>query len=226
MNEIKTGNNETATGKITLIIPEVSDLFCMSIRFLVQEMKDVQIVMVLSDCQQIRKFLEASRNCIIVTQCAWLDKLGVCEVEEFLKDYPELKILMYLRPGEYSRAASMFQTGIQGFFSDSITREAFKDCLTVLSSRKSFFSQDIIPAMLSKEADKSNRYSPGMAITGREHEILLLIQQGYTNKEIAAKLCLSPRTIEGHRANLILKFGVRNTAELVSEAMNLLELAS
>ena len=225
MNDKRTGKNESTPGKITLVIPAISDLFCMSIRFLVQEIRDIQIIMVESDCRKIRNFLDTNSHCIVVTTSAWLGKSGACEVKELMEAYPGLRILMYLKAGEFPRAVSLFQAGIQGFFSDSITCGEFHDCLAELWSGKSFFSQDIIPVLLSREPEKINGHGPGNNLTAREHEILVLIEQGYTNKEIASKLCLSPRTIEGHRASLILKFGVRNTAELVSEALNLLEPA-
>jgi DNA-binding NarL/FixJ family response regulator len=61
-------------------------------------------------------------------------------------------------------------------------------------------------------------------MSGREEEILGMIVNGMTNKEIAGKLCLSVRTIESHRSKLISKFGVKNTAEMVSEATRSREL--
>ncbi len=225
VNEFGTGNPGNVEEKITLVIPGISDLFCMSIRFLVQEIRDIQIIMVVPDCRQLRKLLDANSRCIIVTQYAWLKKSGNEEVRELLESYPNLKILMYLKPEEYGRAGSLYQAGIHGFFSDNIIPEEFQYCITQLSSGQSFFSQDIIPRLLSPEPERG-RQSSEINLTSREHEILQLIVGGLTNKEIASRLCLSPRTVEGHRANLILKFGVRNTAELVSESMNMLELAS
>ncbi len=223
MTDRFTGKIESSQKKISIIIPGSSDLFGMSIRFLLQDVKDIEIIMTESDCRQLSNSLEPGIRGIIVTQYSWLEQSSANDIKGLLEASPDIKVLMYLKPKEFVRASSLFQFGIQGFFTDSITREEFLDCLTELSRGKSFFSQEIIPVLLAKEPEKGRGLD--LNITARENEILLFIRQGFTNKEIASKLFLSPRTIEGHRANLILKFGVRNTAELISEVRNLLELA-
>ena len=55
-----------------------------------------------------------------------------------------------------------------------------------------------------------------IALTGREKEVLKLICEGFTNKEISEKLFISPRTVDNHRANVLLKTGTKNTATLVA----------
>ena len=66
--------------------------------------------------------------------------------------------------------------------------------------------------------DLSNRSLSDFDISERELEVLKLIADGFTNVEIADKIFLSKRTIEGHRQSLIEKMNVKNTAELVKVA--------
>jgi len=61
--------------------------------------------------------------------------------------------------------------------------------------------------------------SPAVRLTDREREVLGLIAQEYTNAEIASRLCISPRTVDAHRARLMQKLGTRNTAGLVRIAI-------
>ncbi len=56
---------------------------------------------------------------------------------------------------------------------------------------------------------------PLVVLSDREKEVLRLVVQGYSSRQIAELLDLSPRTIDHHRANLVRKFGLRNTVELV-----------
>ena len=226
MNDSARSMSISSADKITLVIPSVSELFCMSIRYLVQDIRDIQVIIVETDCRKFSKLYNGEGNCIVVATYGWLGKSGGPVVKQIMDTCPGLKILMYLKQEEHSLASSLFQSGVVGFFSDSITREEFYVCLRDITAGKTYFSQDIIPAMISRESAKNPGYSSGTDLTSRENEILALIQQGFTNKEIAFKLCLSPRTVEGHRSNLLLKFGVRNTAELVSEVMSHAELIS
>jgi DNA-binding NarL/FixJ family response regulator len=208
---------------ITLFMTEISELFCMSIRYLVIENKEVKIVRLVSDWERLAESTGSESTGIVITQYAWLKKTGITEVVNFSKNNPQIKLLVYLQPSEFHYAASLFQLGVHGFFSDRITKEEFDNCLKELAESRTYFSQDVIAGLLNKE--NKIDYHPFPAISGREEEILDMIVKGMTNKEIAGKMCLSIRTIEGHRARLISKFGVRNTAEMVSEATRSRELS-
>ena len=61
----------------------------------------------------------------------------------------------------------------------------------------------------------TNAFSVDGELTRREHEVLARIVEGYSSKEVARSLHISPRTVEFHRTNLRKKFAARNTADLV-----------
>jgi DNA-binding NarL/FixJ family response regulator len=207
---------------ITLFIPEISELFCMSIRYLVIENNEVKIVKLVSGLEHLTDCTASESLGIVIAQYSWLKKTGIREVVNFIEHNPQIKILVYLQPSEFYSAGSLFQLGIQGFFSDRITKEEFNYCLKELAESRTYFSQDIIAGLLISENANANHEA--LIMSGREEEILEMIVNGMTNKEIAGKLCLSVRTIESHRSKLISKFGVKNTAEMVSEATRSREL--
>ena len=70
-----------------------------------------------------------------------------------------------------------------------------------------------VDLLMKKQTDTS------VWLTPREEAVLKLIVEGYTNPEIADKICLSPETIKGYRKNLLFKLGARNTASLVKMAL-------
>jgi RNA polymerase sigma factor (sigma-70 family) len=69
--------------------------------------------------------------------------------------------------------------------------------------------------------DVSDFNSEGQTLTARQKEILKLVAQGYTNREIGQKLEISVRTVEVHRFNLMRRLRVRNVAQLLRQAMAL-----
>ena len=69
--------------------------------------------------------------------------------------------------------------------------------------------------------DVSDDQAEGQALTNRQKEILRLVAQGYTNREIGQKLDISVRTVEVHRFNLMRRLRVRNVAQLLRQAMAL-----
>ncbi|QTA83866.1 Two component system response regulator, LuxR-type binding domain-containing [Desulfonema limicola] len=58
-------------------------------------------------------------------------------------------------------------------------------------------------------------------LTGREQEILHLVAENFTSKDIGKKLCISPKTVETHRYNLMKKLGLKNKVELIQYAINM-----
>jgi len=76
----------------------------------------------------------------------------------------------------------------------------------------------MLRSLLLEEKSIRSELQPVEPLTPREIEVLKLIVQGYTNRQIAEKLCISVRTVEGHRANLCGKLGLRSRVELVRYA--------
>jgi len=83
---------------------------------------------------------------------------------------------------------------------------------------KRYLSPSIAPIVLARlgRADQNRAGSP---LTPREREVIRLIAEGATTKEIAARLAISPKTAQAHRENLKLKLNVRSTAEIVRYAI-------
>lgn len=71
------------------------------------------------------------------------------------------------------------------------------------------------------DAEEVDSPSEGQALTSRQKEILRLVAQGYTNREIGQKLDISVRTVEVHRFNLMRRLRVRNVAQLLRQAIAL-----
>jgi len=80
-----------------------------------------------------------------------------------------------------------------------------------------FLSQDFADDVIS--AYRNNRSSPFETLTNREREVLKLVVDGHTSKVIAKMLFLSPRTVDHHRANLLRKFDMKSSVDLVNFAV-------
>ena len=87
--------------------------------------------------------------------------------------------------------------------------------IRTVASGKRFLSEDV-NLLLNKEDKKM-----AITLTRREHELLRLIIEGYTNQEISDKMCLGYLTIKSYRKNLFQKLELHNTLELMKKAMEL-----
>jgi DNA-binding NarL/FixJ family response regulator len=142
---------------------------------------------------------------------------------------PEAKILILSVHGEVSYVARMVQQGVNGYLAKNSTLdEVYKAILT--SHESGFYFNETVKFVLQSgvlnKRKKITNFNNEPFFTNREKEILQLICKEYTTQEIADKLFLSIRTIDGHRNHLLEKTGAKNTAGLVVFALrnNLIEM--
>lgn len=134
-------------------------------------------------------------------------------VKEIKEKYPELKIIIISTLEDKNTVETLLKQGVDGYLAKSDSSNEIISALTAVSEGKTFISNN-----LKKQGTTSLRKNT-IILTPREKEVLSLILQEKTTKEIADKVCLSEKTVENHRANLFIKFGVKNLAGLVKQAI-------
>jgi DNA-binding NarL/FixJ family response regulator len=138
--------------------------------------------------------------------------------EQLQKKYPHIKVLvlsMYNREKQISR---MIQAGASGYLEKNCESAELVKAIESVHTSGFYMNATVLSAM-QKKASSRNQHAQRMAtaieLTSREAEVLKLICKECSNAEIAEQLFISIRTAEGHRTNLLLKTGSRNTAGLV-----------
>jgi DNA-binding NarL/FixJ family response regulator len=119
------------------------------------------------------------------------------------------------------RIADLAGTGAHGFVEKTNSWDEFLLAVEHVSHGELYFCSHSAGIALESSGVHENeaaRRSP--PLTARETEIITLIAQGFTSKEIGAKLNISVATVETHRTNLMVKLGVRNVAGLVAYAVS------
>jgi len=134
-------------------------------------------------------------------------------IKEIKEKYPELKIIIISTLEDNNTVETLLKQGVDGYLAKSDSSNEIISALKAVSEGKTFISNN-----LKKQGTTSLRKNT-IILTPREKEVLSLILQEKTTKEIADKVCLSEKTVENHRANLFIKFGVKNLAGLVKQAI-------
>lgn len=129
------------------------------------------------------------------------------------KEFPWIHIIGLSTYNQRSYISQMMQNGASGYLLKSATKEEIEEAINTVLQGQLYFNISTI--------DSSNNEKDGPLLTRREKEILVLIADGLTNNDIAAKLFLSPHTIDSHRKNLFVKFDVNNVALLIKKASQL-----
>lgn len=154
------------------------------------------------------------------------DMSGIDVVRDVMKAVPSIQILMLSMYPQFDYVAEAFKAGARGYVLKETTSARLIHAFDAICSGEFFVdgqvSQDIV-AKLSTGPVKGSvvqdeRYG---LLTPREQQVLRLVAEGATSREIAAHIKLSPKTVENHRANLMKKLDVHSKMELIRYAARL-----
>jgi DNA-binding NarL/FixJ family response regulator len=114
---------------------------------------------------------------------------------------------------------ALSQAGVAGYIVKTDAASELLEAVRAVHAGKRYVSPSIAPIVLARLGRGADPQAGGAALSPREREVLKLIADGSTTKEIAARLQISPKTAQAHRENLKQKLNVRSTAEMVRWAI-------
>lgn len=147
---------------------------------------------------------------------------GIEAARQITRRLPDVHVLILSMHADEAYVTQSLQAGAKGYLLKDSADVDLVRAVNAVAAGKSFFSPAVAKVMLDDYvrhlADKGivDRYD---ALSEREREIFQLIAEGHSNKEIAELLSISPATVETHRAHILQKLDVHNTAELVVYAV-------
>jgi two-component system response regulator NreC len=140
---------------------------------------------------------------------------GIDTLKEIGKRGSDVKVIILSMHNEAGMIKSLIEIGAKGYLLKSCAQEELIGAIRKVASSQSYFSTEVTLSLLNPT--QSNQ--PTELLTERETEIIKLIAEGFSNKEIGSKLFISHRTVDTHRTNLMKKLDVGNIAGLISYAI-------
>jgi two-component system, NarL family, response regulator NreC len=147
---------------------------------------------------------------------------GIEAAEQILKVNSQVGIILLTMHADESYVLRALHAGVKGYLLKESAEEDLLSAIKSVANGKPFFSKAINEVLLEdymrvlKHQGLSDTFD---LLTAREKEVLQLLAEGRTNKEVATLLDVSPYTVESHRTNLMQKLNVHNTAEIVLYAV-------
>lgn len=136
-------------------------------------------------------------------------------VHTLVKYNPSLQILAFSSNDSIYHVKNMLAAGCKGYLLKDADDDLLIKAIETVFQDKQFLSPALENALLEEAAHSKRDLTRKASLTRREKEVLNLIVQEHTNPEIAAKLFLSPSTVESHRTSILHKLGAKNTAGIV-----------
>lgn len=169
--------------------------------------------------KQALQMLRSQPVDLVMLDVSLPDTNGIELCKEVKKFYRSTAVLMVSGQTQANVILEAIENGATGYVLKSCTIEQLREAVQSVVSGQTYFCTEVTNIMMQSMVQKAS-YSHTQ-LSDRERDILLLIADGYTTSEIAERLCLSTKTIESHRSNMLLKLNARNTAALVKIAKEL-----
>lgn len=207
--------------EIKLIIADDHELFRNGLAELLRKHDDIKIIQCVADGFELMKLINSQVLADIVLLDITMPNMDGFEVLKELKTLTtDLKPIVISMHNDGNYIAKCAKMGAYGYLLKNTDESELILAIRTVHKGKKYFSAEISEKMINFMSAQSISEN---ILSNKETEVLGLISKGLTTKEIAAKLFVSSRTIETHRANILKKLEVKNTAELIKKAskMNL-----
>ncbi|RMG79412.1 MAG: DNA-binding response regulator, partial [Bacteroidetes bacterium] len=210
--------------KIRILIADDHKMFRSGIIMLLRKEPSFEIVGEASNGLEVIRMANEKKPDVVLMDIHLPKANGIEATKSIKASFPAAKILALTSFEEDEYVVNMVKAGALGYILKEAPIEELVIAIKALSKGNSYFAKEVsakLFARLSQPERKPNGHSSikKPLITDREFEVLRAIAEELTNKEIASKLFISPRTVETHRRNLIQKLKVKNTAGLVKYYM-------
>jgi two-component system, NarL family, response regulator NreC len=208
--------------KIRILLADDHQLMRSGVRLMLEREADLAVVGEASDGREAVSMAKTLKPEVVVMDIGMPNLNGIEAAHQMTQDDPQLAIVMVSMHSDESYVLRALKAGARGYLlKDSAEADLIK-AVHAVGSGKSFFSPVVSKMLLDDYVRKLKRSGTEDAydlLTPREREILQLIAEGKSNKDIANLLDLSVYTVESHRSNLMEKLNLRGLPELILYAV-------
>lgn len=168
--------------------------------------------------EALRKALELMPD-VVLLDISMPRRNGLAVTQMLRKEAPKVKVLILSVHNNKEYIFRIIQAGAHGYVSKEASPEELLHAIECVYAGETFFSPEIAQAALSQLVTNGGKAEPFSQLTSREREVLVLIAEGQSNKEIASRLGIGVRTIETHRERIMRRLDIHSVAGLTKFAI-------
>jgi len=205
-----------------IVIAEDHTILRAGLRALLSGQNGLEVIGEAGDGREAIRKVDTLQPDLLLIDLSMPKLNGIDAIREIKSQHPEMKIIVLTvhKSDEYIIAA--LKAGANGYMLKDASQNELFLAIDYVINGKTFLSPSISDKVVDAFLNTDKKDKPAAVLdnlTAREREILKLVAEGNTNKKIAEHLCISLKTVEKHRSNLMQKLDLRNTAALTAYAI-------
>jgi DNA-binding NarL/FixJ family response regulator len=206
--------------KIRLVLADDHPLIREGFKSLLQKNERFEIVGIAENGKELIELAENLLPDVILTDINMPVVNGLDALKKIGKLHPDIKLIVLTMHEEREYIIHALKIGVHGYLLKNIERPDLEKAIISIFEGSKYFSP-LVTNILADVVFRPSQVDVAAEITPREKEVLELVAQGQSTKQVADKLGIGTRTVESHRMNMLKKFKASNTAELIRKALEL-----
>jgi DNA-binding NarL/FixJ family response regulator len=205
---------------IRIVIADDHQVFIDGLKAILKEFDGLEVVGHANNGEQLLQQVSFHKPHVVLTDIQMPIMNGVEAAIEIRDKFPEVRVIALTMLNESLYIKKMLSAGVYAYVLKTVDKEELASTIKKVAKGEKYFKPEITSLLVDSFSDKTLSNNPAEILTKREKEIVVMISQGLTDKEIADKIHLSPLTIITHRKNILHKLGLKNKVELTRYAFS------
>ena len=199
---------------IQVLISDSQYLITESLKLILQNDERFIVDKVVTEKEDLLEVLKLNSSLILIIDPSLTDIEGFADLKDLLSSFPDLKLLIITNSVSKKELYEYNSIGITNVILKTAGKDEISEALNSLINGKKYYSNELLD-LLFDTGERKNSTEETSQLTNAEIEIVRLIAEGLTTKEIAARKFISFHTVISHRKNIFRKLGVTSISELI-----------
>src|SRR5262245_57189094 len=208
-------------GRVRVLVADDHAIVRRGLRSLVQSQPDWEVCAEASNGREAVEMVEKLAPDVAIVDIGMPELNGLETTRKIVQTYPRTQVLILTMHQSDEVVHEVLKAGARGYVLKSDADQHLIAAIETLLQHRPFLTSDVTDTVLTKYLNRHDTTGaePETRLTPREREIVQLLSEGKSNKEVAVALDISTRTVETHRANIMHKLGLESLSDLVRYAI-------
>jgi DNA-binding NarL/FixJ family response regulator len=207
---------------IRILLADDHELVRAGIRSLLERLPDVEVVAETGDGRQAIRLVEEHNPDIVLTDIAMPDLNGLEVTRHLAKAFPNVRVIILSMYSDEEHLYLALRAGASGYLLKGSAGEELKLAIHAVAQGETYLSPPVAKIMIREYSGRVNAEPcPLRKLSPRQEQVLQLIAEGKTTKQIALALSISVKTVESHRMQLMERLDLHDVASLVRFAIKI-----
>jgi len=195
---------------INVLVVDDQNMARKALTLLISQSKRVNVIGEACDDEELKKQVVGNKIDLVLLDVDGDNYKAIQTIEYLSSNHNSIKILVLTKNSESNFVRKMINAGVGGYLTKNSSPEELLNAIEIVHGGAKYLSSEIQTLLLKKVSQTDHE-----KLTKREKQIIQLVIDGLSSKEISERLSVSVKTVETHRGNIYKKLNVKNIAELI-----------